>query len=62
MPELPGELKSRAYEDMEPREMLEYADELSKYLDVVERRGTLEQAIQWLRYWAGEGVSMVAWY
>ena len=61
MPELPRDVSSKAYEDMDPEAMLAYADELSEYIDEVSRPGTLEAAIEWLRYWAGMGVSMIAW-
>lgn len=79
------DLSDRAYEDMTPTQMLEFADDLEargmefakkKKLNWEEVGNSNEdhkgddkysiwiayQAIKWLRFWAGKGFSLHAWY
>jgi hypothetical protein len=88
------QLAHRAYQDMDPDEMEDYADELeaavegwrneneekiNRYMDLIGRLETdhkadsdvgealdicddVANAVTWLRFWAGHGFSMHAWY
>jgi hypothetical protein len=88
------QLAHRAYQDMDPDEMEDYADELeaavkdwrseneekiNRYMDLIGRLETdhkadtdvgealdicddVTNAVTWLRFWAGHGFSMHAWY
>lgn len=62
---LPDRLVNRAYEDMTPKQMLEYAGDLRSakaHLTDEAERETVEEAASWLSFWGEQGVSMTAWY
>ena len=64
-------LVAQAYRDMDPDEMLDYADALeAKVTTLVGMSGepddsyvrVCREAVAWLRFWAGHGFSMHAWF
>jgi hypothetical protein len=62
---LPDHLVNQSYADMTPGQMLDYSSDLRDYLDDLTdeaERETVEEAADWLEFWAKQGVSMTAWY
>jgi hypothetical protein len=70
---LPDSLANQAYQNMEPEQMLAYADQLEAEIPNLDPeledgetlkdcQETVEEAVKWLRFWAGHGHSLKAWY
>lgn len=62
---LPSELVDESYEDHTGEQSLEYADRLERAIALVEDeegRGTVRDAVAWLRFWGSKGFGYNAWY
>jgi len=64
---LPEELQNRAFDDMEPAEMVEFAHEIEAVLARSptadpEERSILQAAVKWLTFWGNRSFGLDAWY